>query len=423
MRTRERHSASGGTSTHPAKAPVTADALKRLEEINILRRALSAPGKLRTKLQNITDSLADLFELDFCRVWLVKPGDLCEKGCIHAELTDGPHTCHDHTKCLALVASSGYYGNRVSKMHQRVPFGCYKIGRVGAGQDRKFLTNNLANDSRVLNHETAGAKGFVAFAGYRLAAHDGSTLGVFSFLAKHTISSEEDAMLDSLAESLSEAIHSAKANEKMVESEKKFRTLFESSNEGVILVRKGVFIECNAATLKIFSCPTRKDFLSRPIEQILHPEQEGGIDGFTFILDKMADAMESGSAEFQCRCLRRGDSAFPAEMTLTSFQLEGQRMLQWVVRDITERAEAEAERERLIAELQKALREIKRLSGLLPICASCKKIRDDKGYWNTVEEYISENSEAEFSHGVCPECYETLYPELAARHKIESKGD
>ena len=64
-------------------------------------------------------------------------------------------------------------------------------------------------------------------------------------------------------------------------------------------------------------------------------------------------------------------------------------------------------------ELQEALSEIKTLSGLLPICASCKKIRDDKGYWNQIEAYIRDRSEAEFSHSICPECAKHLYPELA----------
>lgn len=63
-------------------------------------------------------------------------------------------------------------------------------------------------------------------------------------------------------------------------------------------------------------------------------------------------------------------------------------------------------------ELQKALTKIKTLSGLLPICASCKKIRDDHGYWTQLEHYISEHSEAEFTHGCCPECMKKLYPEL-----------
>jgi hypothetical protein len=63
-------------------------------------------------------------------------------------------------------------------------------------------------------------------------------------------------------------------------------------------------------------------------------------------------------------------------------------------------------------ELQKALADLKTLSGLLPICASCKKIRDDNGYWNQIEAYIRDHSEAEFSHSICPECAEKLYSDL-----------
>ncbi len=69
------------------------------------------------------------------------------------------------------------------------------------------------------------------------------------------------------------------------------------------------------------------------------------------------------------------------------------------------------ERERLISELQEALSKVKQLSGYLPICASCKKIRDDQGYWQQIEAYIRDHSEAEFSHGICPECAKRLYPQ------------
>jgi len=77
--------------------------------------------------------------------------------------------------------------------------------------------------------------------------------------------------------------------------------------------------------------------------------------------------------------------------------------------DFTEKKRAEAEREKLLNELQNALREIKKLSGMLPICASCKKIRDDKGYWNKIEEYIETHSDASFTHGLCPECRDKIY--------------
>ena len=90
-------------------------------------------------------------------------------------------------------------------------------------------------------------------------------------------------------------------------------------------------------------------------------------------------------------------------------------------RDITSRKHIEEEREKLITELQEGAAKINTLSGLLPICASCKKIRDDTGYWNQIEEYIQVHSEAEFSHGICPDCVLKLYPELylKTRHLID----
>ena len=80
---------------------------------------------------------------------------------------------------------------------------------------------------------------------------------------------------------------------------------------------------------------------------------------------------------------------------------------------ITELKRLENKNKRLIQELQAEIEKVKALGGLLPICAGCKKIRDDEGYWHQVEVYIRDHSEAEFSHGLCPECEKTLYPEYS----------
>jgi DNA-binding response OmpR family regulator len=80
--------------------------------------------------------------------------------------------------------------------------------------------------------------------------------------------------------------------------------------------------------------------------------------------------------------------------------------------DITERKAAEQEREQLIGQLQDALASIKTLRGLVPICAACKNIRDDSGYWNQLESYLHSHTEAEFSHAICPDCACRLYGDL-----------
>jgi PAS domain S-box-containing protein len=98
-----------------------------------------------------------------------------------------------------------------------------------------------------------------------------------------------------------------------------------------------------------------------------------------------------------------------------------------VVRDITERKRVEAEREELIVKLKEALAKIKTLNGLIPACAWCRKVRDDKGYWDGLENYIRENSDADFTHGICPECLKKTDPEsynelLSSKSKKNSKS-
>lgn len=92
--------------------------------------------------------------------------------------------------------------------------------------------------------------------------------------------------------------------------------------------------------------------------------------------------------------------------------IENARLYERAQREIADRTRAEAEREKVIVELQEALAKVSTLSGLLPMCANCKKIRDDQGYWQQVEVYIREHSEADFSHGLCPGCAKKLYPDI-----------
>jgi FixJ family two-component response regulator len=86
--------------------------------------------------------------------------------------------------------------------------------------------------------------------------------------------------------------------------------------------------------------------------------------------------------------------------------------------EIDKRRSAEKRLQETVAELEKALAEVKTLSGMLPICSSCKKVRDDKGYWNQIERYIKDHSEAEFSHSICPDCARKLYADLEMKEEL-----
>jgi len=95
-----------------------------------------------------------------------------------------------------------------------------------------------------------------------------------------------------------------------------------------------------------------------------------------------------------------------------------------IAEDITARKKAEQEKENLVCELQVALEEVKILSGFLPICASCKKIRNDEGYWQQIESYLTQHSHAQFSHSLCPQCSRRLYPDFVDENgKVPTKNN
>lgn len=190
-------------------------ALKRQQDVNALQQSLLAPATLESKLKAITDNIVRIFNADFCRIWLIRPGDLCDKGCIHAEVKEGPHVCRFRDKCLHLMSSSGRYTHIDGKGHARVPFGCYKIGLVASGKDHKFLTNDAANDPRVHNHEWVRELGLASFAGYQLKVPGGETIGVMALFAKHIIMPDEDAALDNFSIAASFVTQQAVAEEKL----------------------------------------------------------------------------------------------------------------------------------------------------------------------------------------------------------------
>jgi PAS domain S-box-containing protein len=191
--------------------------LKRLEGVNRLQEDILLPEDLEGKLRKITQTAVDLLDLDFCRIWVTKPGDLCDSGCIHAGTAEEPHACRNREKCLHLMASSGRYSH-VNGDHRRVPVGCYKIGRIASDGDNKFLTNDVTTDPRVHDHQWAKDLGLVSFAGYKLRDTNGDSVGVFAMFAKHPISEEDDAFLSGMAEMTSRVIVDHRAAEELRET-------------------------------------------------------------------------------------------------------------------------------------------------------------------------------------------------------------
>lgn len=213
------------------------------------------------------------------------------------------------------------------------------------------------------------------------------------------------------------------AEDALRESEEKYRVLVDHSLQGLMIAEgwpaRLVFVN---HALAQFLGREPEELLSLPpgtLRALVHED-----DREAFFEDYRAHL--AGLSAPQRRTFRvvRSDGKLRwIEAYISKTAVQGSPAVQAAVMDITERREAELERERLISELNAALTEIRTLRGIVPICANCKKVRDDQGFWLQVETYVSLRSHAEFSHSICPDCVRLLYPDHAARVVGSRAGD
>jgi PAS domain S-box-containing protein len=145
---------------------------------------------------------------------------------------------------------------------------------------------------------------------------------------------------------------------------------------------------------------TIDELMSRPFIEFVHPDDRERT------LNQNREVRGGGQAlGFQNRYLCK-DGSYRWFLWNAAADAEA-RVIYSVARDITNRKRAEEEREQLVLQLQAALAEVRMLQEILPICSYCRRIRDDSNHWHTVESYVAEHTNSRFSHGICPNCYES----------------
>ncbi len=183
--------------------------------------------------------------------------------------------------------------------------------------------------------------------------------------------------------------------------------IVESSDDAIIGESlDGTIISWNGGAERIYGY-TPGEVKDRPISFLVPPDRA---DETPQILQSIKRGERVD--HYETERIRKDGSLIDVSLTVSPIKNREDTIIgaSIIARDITKHRQLERERERLIAELQDAITKVKTLSGLLPICSSCKKIRDDKGYWNQIELYLRENSEVEFTHGICPDCARKIYP-------------
>ncbi|MGV8057926.1 MAG: PAS domain S-box protein [Smithellaceae bacterium] len=217
---------------------------------------------------------------------------------------------------------------------------------------------------------------------------------------------EERRLINAVAERLGRVIARKRMEAVLHESEERYRKVFENHVAIKLLLDPdtGRIIKANEAAVNYYgwSHQTLEQMKIQEIN-VLSPED---------VSKELERARTKKQIHFEFKHRRADGSIRDVEVYSSNIKEEGKDILHSIIHDITNRKQAEEERSRLILELREALSQVKMLSGLIPICASCKKIRNDTGYWEQIESYIRDHSEAEFSHSFCPECAKRLYPEF-----------
>lgn len=166
----------------------------------------------------------------------------------------------------------------------------------------------------------------------------------------------------------------------------------------------------NNAFLQMYGF-TREELLGQPVSIIRSAKAPSEIGS------EISAATLAGGWYGEVLNRRKDGTEFPVELWTSIVKDDSGKVIATVgiARDITVRKAAEQERESLVNELKSALESVRTLSGLIPICAHCKKIRDDKGYWNQLEKYIVEHTDANLTHGICPDCAKLYFPGISAK--------
>ncbi|MBN1394625.1 MAG: PAS domain S-box protein [Pirellulales bacterium] len=319
--------------------------IERLMQINRLQEELMTPSGVEEKHRKITDAAVHMLDLDFCRIWLIQPADFCKYGCVHANTDEGRNVCAKTKKCLHLISSSGRY-THVEGEHSRIPLGNCKIGRIAGGPNKKYLTNNVADDPLVQDKEWARELGLVSFAGYKLRDTDGNPMGVFAAFAKHPISEEEDAFMSNLAEIASKAVLDCRAAEALRLSERHHKLFPENVTDMICALDfSGRFIYASPSVRKLFGFTT-EEYLNLTLPEVMTPASfavaNNEMQEFIAVARK-GERPEPGSLELEL--YRNDGSTVWCEISYSGMYDESGRIIavQGICRDITARRKMEEE--------------------------------------------------------------------------------
>ncbi len=209
-----------------------------------------------------------------------------------------------------------------------------------------------------------------------------------------------------------------KVEKELRENEQFLQTIIDKSPDGIIFTSlTGKILRVSPKAIVMSGYSTQDEVIGRSIFDFIVPEER---ERALFLAKEMLKGNYSGATEYQL--IKKDGSFFFGEINGEVIRDPAGRPhgMMFIERDITERKRVEEDRDALLKDLQMALSDVNTLEGVVPICSSCKKIRDDEGVWNILEAYLTKHTGAQFSHGICPDCTVKYHAELAELKKKTS---
>ena len=221
---------------------------------------------------------------------------------------------------------------------------------------------------------------------------------------------DEASQLKGVVEYIRDISLRKQAEEALQESERNMASVLNNTQDGIVRIDRNFrHIFANPA-LYAATGLSPEQYLGKTNREIGMPEEL-----CTFwheIHESVFQNRKPEIVEYAFKTVNRGERVLQAVVTPEFDEDKEVATIICVFRDITELKKAESEKNAVIEKLEKALAEIRTLQGFIPICANCKNIRDDTGYWQQIEQYIQDRSDAQFSHSLCPKCAKELYPDI-----------
>ncbi len=215
-----------------------------------------------------------------------------------------------------------------------------------------------------------------------------------------------------------------------IQCEERYNIVVDNANEAIMVVQDGLLKFFNQKALDIAGYSHKEDFHNKPFIEFVPPDHQ------QMIMDRHLRRQRGEAVPnfYQVKVIHKKGHIIWLQLNAVRIDWEGRPASLVFLYDITDHKRAEEEllqyknrleemvRERT-RELERALQEVKTLRGLIPVCARCKSIRDDKGYWKRMEDYLRSHSEADITHGLCPDCAKKLYPDLFTSQESHEEFD